>query len=111
MKKFLLGILCGIVLAALAGIVLIFAAARFGDRKPSIADGSTLVLRLAGEIPERAPVEISLPFFEETGSPTILETWAALNRAANDPKIKAVVLEPRGIRTGWGQVQELRGAI
>ena len=111
MKKFLLGILCGVVIAALASIVLIFAVVRFGDRKPSVADGSTLVMRMAGDIPERAPVEISLPFYEETGSPTMLETWQALNRAANDPKIKAIVLEPRGIRTGWGKLQELRGAI
>ena len=111
MKKFLLGILCGVVIAALASIVLIFAIVRFGDRKPSVADGSTLVMRMAGDIPERAPVEISLPFYEETGSPTMLETWQALNRAANDPKIKAIVFEPRGVRTGWGKLQELRGAI
>ena len=111
MKKFLLGILCGVVIAALASIVLIFAVVRFGDRKPSVADGSTLVMRMAGDIPERAPVEISLPFYEETGSPTMLETWQALNRAANDPKIKAIVFEPRGVRTGWGKLQELRGAI
>ena len=111
MKKFLLGILCGIVLAALGGIVLIFAAARFGDRKPSVADGSTLVMRMAGEVPERPAVDISLPFYEASGAPTMLETWQALNRAANDPKIKAIVLEPRGIRTGWGKIQELRGAI
>ena len=111
MKKFLLGILCGVVIAALASVVLVFAVARFSDRKPSVADGSTLVLRMSGEVPERAPVEISLPFFEEQGSPTVLETWIALNRAANDPKIKAVVLEPRGLRTGWGKLQELRAAV
>ena len=111
MKKFLLGILCGVVLAALASIILIFAAVRFGDRKPTVSDGSMLVLRMSGEIPERAPVEISLPFFDETGPPTMLETWQALNRAAQDPKIKALVLEPRGVRTGWGKMQELNGAI
>lgn len=111
MKKFLLGILCGVVLAALAGIVLVFAAVRFGDRKPTIADGSILVLRMAGEIPERSPVEIPIPYFDDPGSPTVLETWQALNRAANDPKIKAIVLEPRGVRTGWGKMQELRGAV
>ena len=111
MKKFLLGILCGVVIAALASIVLVFAVVRFSDRKPTVADGSTLVLRLAGDIPERAPVEISLPFYEDPGSPTMLETWQALNRAAHDTKIKAVVLEPRGLRTGWGKMQELRGAI
>lgn len=111
MKKFLLGILCGVVIAALASIVLVFAVVRFSDRKPTVADGSTLVVRLAGDIPERAPVEISLPFYEDPGSPTMLETWQALNRAAHDTKIKAVVLEPRGLRTGWGKMQELRGAI
>jgi protease-4 len=111
MKKFLLGILCGVVLAGLIGIIMVFAAIRIGDRRPAVAVDSTLVLRLAGDIPERAPVEISIPFFEDAGSPTVLETWQALNRAAQDPKIKAVVLEPRGIRTGWGKLQELHGAI
>ena len=111
MKRFLLGILCGIVLAGLAGVVLVFAAIRFGDRKPAIADGSTLVMRMAGEIPERAPVEIPLPYFDDPGPPTILETWQALNRAAQDSRIKAIVLEPRGIRTGWGKLQELRAGI
>jgi len=111
MKKFLLGILCGVVLAGLVGIILVFAAIKVGDRKPAVTDGSTLVVRLSGDVPERAPVEIPIPFFDDPTSPTILETWQALNRAANDPKIKAVMLEPRGIRTGWGKLQELRGAI
>jgi len=111
MKKFLLGILCGVVLAGLAGIILVFAAIKVGDRKPAVSDGSTLVLRLSGDVPERAPVEVPIPFFDDPTSPTILETWQALNRAANDPKIKAVMLEPRGIRTGWGKLQELRGAV
>lgn len=111
MKRFLLGILCGILLAGLLGVILVFALIRLGDRKPVITEDSVMVLRLAGDIPERAPVEIPLPYFDEPGPATMVETWQALNRAANDPKIKAVVLEPRGIATGWGKIQELHAAI
>jgi protease-4 len=111
MKKFLLGILCGVVIAGLAGFILVFALLKIGDRKPTVADGSLLVMRVGGDIPERAPVEIPLPYFDDPSPATMLETWQALNRAANDPRIKAIVLEPRGIATGWGKLQELRGAV
>lgn len=111
MKKFLLGIFCGLLLAGVVGVVFVFAAIRFSDRKPEIQPGSTLVLRLAGEVPERAPVEIPIPFLDGPGPATVLETWQALKRAADDPKITALMIEPRGLRVGWGKLQELRASI
>jgi hypothetical protein len=46
MKKFLLGLLAGLVLAGLTTVILFFVMVRLGDRRPAIADGSTLILRL-----------------------------------------------------------------
>ena len=111
MKHFLLGVICGLLLTGLAGVILVFAAMRFGDRKPTVAANSVLVVRLSGEVPERAPVEIPIPFFDDPTPPTVLETWEAMRRAADDPKIKAIMLEPRGVRIGWAKLQELTRAI
>jgi hypothetical protein len=64
MKKFLLGLLAGLVLAGLTAVILFFVMVRMGDRRPVIADGSTLVLRLEGEIAERSGVEMPIPMFD-----------------------------------------------
>ena len=39
---------------------------------------------------------------------TVIGVWSALEKAAADPHIKAVVLEPEGISAGWAKLQELR---
>ena len=69
MKKFLLGFVIGLLFAGLVVAILGFAAMRFGDRPPVIADGSTLVLHLEGEMPEQPPVETNRrrPRYERAG--------------------------------------------
>ena len=52
MKKFLIGLITGLVLAGLAGVIFVFSLVRFSERRPSVSDGSTLIVRLAGEVPE-----------------------------------------------------------
>ena len=111
MKKFLTGLACGVVLALLCGVIVFFAAIRLSERKPSIAQGSTLVLALEGEVPEQAPMELPLPFLEGETTVTVEETWLALRRAAADPKISAVVLEPRDLEVGWGKIQEIHADL
>ena len=58
MAKFLIGLATGIALVFLTVILLFFALLRFREKPPVIADNSVLVLRLAGEIPEKAPLEL-----------------------------------------------------
>jgi protease IV len=112
MKKFLLGILIGLVLSGLCLVVLVFALARWGStRKPSVADGSILVLKLDGPIPERAPVEFPLPIFEEQSPTTVQEVWNILRKAAADARIKAVVLMPSQPGAGWGKLQEIHACL
>ncbi len=111
MKKFLLGLACGVVFVFLFGIVLLFAAVRATSTKPVIADNSVLLLHLEGDVPEKSPVEIPLPVFEDQSHQTVHEIWSELKRAARDPKIKAVVIAPRRMSVGWAKLQEIRDSL
>ncbi len=93
-------------------VILVFAAIRLGgDRKVVVADGSTLVLHLEGDLPEQSPVELPIPFLEQQQPLAIVETWQLLRKAASDSRIKALVLEPRGLSVGWAKLEELRDEI
>ena len=112
MGKFLLGFLIGLAFVVLLGVLLVFAALRFGQGRPTvIAGNSALVLRLEGDIPEQAPVELSLPLLQTQRQFTVLETWRMLRDAATDSRIKALVVMPRDLTAGWGKLQELRSDI
>ncbi len=111
MKKFLLGMVVGLVLAGMSLVILVFALARLGDRHPTVVDGSTLVLRLEGPVPEQPPVEFLPPFWESQSPLTVRDTWEILHRAAEDKRIKALVLAPQGVDAGWARLDEIRDGI
>jgi protease IV len=112
MGKFLLGFLIGLAFAVLLGVIVVFAAVRVGQGRPTVvAANSALVLRLEDDVPEQAPVEVSLPLFETQQQITVLETWRMLRDAASDSRIKALVVMPRNLTAGWGKLQELRSDI
>lgn len=111
MKKFLIGLVVGLVLAGMFLLIGVLAMAKLGDQKPTVAKDATLVLRLEGEIPEKAPLDMGIPFLQETPPATVIDIWQSLQRAAVDPKIKAVVLMPRNMAVGWAKLQELRSNL
>ena len=91
MKKFLIGLLTGLALAILSFVIFAFSLARLGDRRPVIPDNATLVIRLSGEVPEKAPVSVPLPFVGTAEVATVRDLWMTLRKAA------AVVLILAGI--------------
>lgn len=111
MKKFVLGFVIGLAFAALVALIIAAAAMKISDRTPSVADASTLVLHLEGDLPEQSPVELPIPFLEDQQPIAMVEIWQLLRKAARDPRIRAVALEPRGLGVGWGKLEELRGSI
>jgi protease-4 len=111
MKNFILGLVIGIAFACLFALILGFAAIRLGDRKPTVAANSVLVLHLEGDLPEQPPVDVPLPFLQDQQPLTVVETWRLLQQAAADNRIKAVVLEPRNLQAGWAKLEELRADI
>ncbi len=58
MVKFILGLVTGVILVFLSFVLLFFVLLRFREKPPEIAANSVLVLRLAGDIPEKAPLEL-----------------------------------------------------
>ncbi|HVP49512.1 MAG TPA: signal peptide peptidase SppA [Bryobacteraceae bacterium] len=108
MAKFLIGVVTGIILVFLFLFIGIFALARMRQKPPSIADGSTLILDLEDDIPERAPVEVPIPFLQQRTPPTVADVWSALHNAAADGRIRAIVLEPHDLQIGWAKLDEIR---
>ena len=112
MKKFLLGFLAGLVFVGLAIVIVVFAAIRLGgQKKPAVAENSMLVMHLEGDLPEQAPVEFNLAFLDNQQPMTVAENWKILRNASADPKIKGLLLEPRGLSVGWAKLEELRTEI
>jgi len=111
MAKFLIGVLTGIILTGLILVIGIFAIARMREKPPTVADGSTLMLELDGDIPEKAPMEFPVPFLEQRTPPTVTDVWAALRKATADNRIRAIVFEPRDLQIGWGKLEEIRADL
>jgi protease-4 len=111
MGKFLLGLVTGIVLVILIGVIGFFAIASLRSKPPAVADGSTLVLHLWGEVPEKPPVEFAIPGVVSRNSVTVQNVWSMLRRAAQDSRIKAVIFEPEGADVGWATMQEIRADL
>src|SRR5579862_1934526 len=111
MKRLAIGFVIGLLFAALLAVILGYAAMHFGERKVTVADGSTLVLHLEGDLPEQPHIEMPIPFLEQQQPMTVMETWHLLRKAAADSRIKALVLEPRGLSVGWAKLEELHDDI
>ena len=115
MKNFLIGLFAGIVLCGLTLLILVFVvvrvAASFGERPATVAESSTLIFTLEGEVPEKSPTEIPLPIFEGQTPMTVAQVWEMFHKAAADSRVKGIIFEPRGLSIGWAKLQEIRQEI
>jgi protease-4 len=111
MAKFFIGLVTGVVLVILSVVLVFFALLRFREKPPEVADNSVLVMHLDGSIPEKPPVELPAFLGGKGSEVTVTNIWMALKKAAADPHVKAVVLEPEGLSAGWAKSEELRGDI
>src|SRR5690349_19074349 len=115
MKNFLIGLFAGIVLSGLTLFILVFVvvrvAASFGERPATVAESSTLIFTLEGEVPEKSPTEIPLPIFEGQTPVTVAQVWEMFHKAAADSRVKGIIFEPRGLSIGWAKLQEIRQEI
>ena len=89
-----------------AGMLLLVAAV---GREPQVASGSTLVLRVGGDLAEMEPGGVFGPFLE--APPTVRSIVETLRKAKADSRITSVILKPTGPAAMWGKVQEVRDAI
>lgn len=110
MKKFLVGLLVGIVLSVFTGIVVAFAFARLSEREPNVPENAVLRLTVSGPVEEMSGFSLPIPGQPPSGL-TTLEIWSSLRKAAVDSRIKAVIFEPIMPSLGWATAQEIRGSI
>jgi protease-4 len=110
MKKFLIGLVLGIVITVFAGVVFALAMARLADQEPTVPKSGVLRLALSGQIDELAEASLPLPGQPPSGLTTV-EIWSALRKAAVDDRIKTVVVEPRMPSLGWATAQEIRQSL
>jgi len=106
--KFLAGAIAGCVLTILLACGAVWLIPWWMDRPPSVPQGATLILPLAGPISE-APRGMLEPF-----APAPLTTfaiWDVLRKAAADERIAAVLVEPDKPYAGWAKLTEIRDAI
>ncbi len=94
------------ILISVVGMFAVFAAV---GREPQVAQNSTLVLRVDGDLNEMEPGGVLGPFIE--AAPTVRSLVDMLRHAKTDSRITAVILKPTGAGALWGKVQEVRDAI
>jgi protease-4 len=115
MKNFVIGLVVGVFVCGLTALILIFAVVKFaqsfGERPVSVADASTLVFKLEGEVPEKSAPEIPLPILQEQTPMTVEQVWSTFRKAAADSRIKGILFEPRGLEIGWAKMQEIHDEI
>ncbi len=101
-----------------AGVMVFFVAAVFmlviglwiGNRAPSVASGSTLVLDLSGGVIEDVPPAASSSLFY-VDAPTVWDITNAIRHAAANDKIDAILMKVRSPGLGWAKVDEFREAL
>jgi protease-4 len=94
MGKFLLGLLTGFILVVLIGVIGFFALASLRSKPPRSPMVPRSCSTSRGDLPEKPPIEFSIPGLAERTSITVENVWSMLRRAASDSRVKAVVFEP-----------------
>jgi protease-4 len=72
------------------------------------ASGGYLTIELDGDMPEGPPPVVS---FFETRPPSVRALVEAVDRAAEDRRVKGLMLRIGSVGTGWARAQELREAL
>src|SRR6266576_411217 len=102
MDKFLCGLLIGVILTVALIVIGAFSLARFGtEKRVVVPDSSTLILRLEGDIPERPPIELPIPFFEQqtSSSASPASRWSLISK---DRVPGSTIWPPLATAYTWG---------
>ncbi len=101
----------GIIMSILAFICLIGMVAS-SSSKPSLKDNSVMVLKLQGEIADKADDDwlgqLTGDQFKQLGMNEIL---SAIKKAKNEDKVKGIYLETGILQTDYATLQEIRKAL
>ena len=122
MKNFLiytLATITGIVLASFLIFIVMLSSLSLmvasGDKTVSISDNSVLILNAGVNIPDRTDPNPFAGFdiinMTVTDAPGLNDILKNLDKAAEDPKIKGVLIENGMLPSGWATTEEIRDAL
>ena len=100
-------ILAVLVVFGLAGLGLVGLGLMFSEKKVKVQPASTLVLDFADPIHEDMPADAESRFFYRD-TPTLWDHLRALEHAATDANVEAVLLRIESVDLGWAKTEELR---
>jgi len=111
MKNWFWGVLTGVFLV----FALLFAAGwlglYLGQRPPGVSSGTTLILKLEGDIPEQVPHDLAGQLLGEPEQMTVVSLLRDIEKATADQRITGIVLKASGLEIGWGKLEQLRQAL
>jgi protease-4 len=111
MKRFLVRLLAVIgALVVIAAVVVAAAVLVFRARASRVPDKTVLELDLERALPERVP-DNPLAQILNKDQPTLRDVVEGLEKAGDDPKVKALVATIGAAPLGTAQVQEIRDAV
>ncbi|MEO7843534.1 MAG: signal peptide peptidase SppA [Candidatus Eisenbacteria bacterium] len=103
-------ILAVLVVFGLAGLGLVGLGLVFSEKRVKVQPASTLVLDFSDSILEDMPADAESRFFYRD-TPTLWDHLRALDHAADDPNIEAVLLRIDNVDLGWAKSEELRAKL
>lgn len=108
----IVGIFAFGVIMIIFGFICLFGMVASSNGTPSLLDNSVMVLKLQGEISDKAEEdwlgEITGNQFNQLGMNKIL---SAIHKAKKEDKVKGIYLETGILQTDYATLQEIRGAL
>ena len=108
----IVGIFAFGVIMIIFGFICLFGMVASSSGTPSLLDNSVMVLKLQGEISDKAEEdwlgEITGNKFNQLGMNKIL---SAIHKAKKEDKVKGIYLETGILQTDYATLQEIRGAL
>lgn len=108
----IVGIFAFGVIMIIFGFICLFGMVASSSGTPSLLDNSVMVLKLQGEISDKAEEdwlgEITGNQFNQLGMNKIL---SAIHKAKKEDKVKGIYLETDILQTDYATLQEIRGAL
>lgn len=101
----------GLIIFVCALIATAFIASSFSTVQAPVASESVLTLRLSGPIEEYGISDPTYELFDLPQPTSLAQISEALDKAANDDRIKAVWLKPQGVIAGWPTLVEIRQSL
>ncbi len=101
----------GCIVVVLVFLVLAIGVYRLFTAQKSLPEEFVLKIDISGDIRETVDTGFALPFERESQELSLQDIIFLLDRASEDTRIKGILLDINGVRTGSAKIQQIQRAI